>query len=56
MSFNWELDDLEEGYREYLEEECKCNIEENGCSCMNFDDWLEDKKEFWASCHEDYCA
>ena len=36
-----ELDDLEEMYYEWLDEECKCNIEEDGCSCLKLDDWLD---------------
>jgi hypothetical protein len=53
MSYNIDLDDLEEMYREYLDEQCKCNIEEDGCSCMDFDTWFEEQREFWASCWED---
>lgn len=53
MSYNTDVDDLEEMYREYLEEECKCNIEEEGCSCMDFDTWYEDWRDLWASCAED---
>jgi len=31
---------FEDDYFDWLEENCKCNIEEDGCSCLSFDEWL----------------
>lgn len=39
------LDSWENQYYEELEENCRCNIEEDGCSCLDFDDWYESKQE-----------
>jgi hypothetical protein len=39
------LDKLEDEYYKELEENCKCDIEEDGCSCLDFDDWLQEKQE-----------
>jgi hypothetical protein len=36
-----ETDALEDEYDEELEKTCRCNIEEDGCSCKNFYDWFE---------------
>jgi hypothetical protein len=56
MSYNWDMNALEREYVEWLETECKCNMLEDGCSCLDFDEWFECKREEAAECHEDYCA
>jgi len=42
---NWDQDTLEEYYAEYLEENCDCDIDEDGCSCKSFTDWFSDMVE-----------
>ncbi len=54
MLYKIDLEVLQDYYAEYLETECKCDLEEDGCSCMDFDTWLEEKEEFEASCREDF--
>lgn len=39
------VDKLEDQYYEWLEITCKCDIEEEGCCCLDFDNWLEEKRE-----------
>jgi hypothetical protein len=47
--------DLEENYHEWLEENCKCNVEEDGCSCTPFDKWVANYYAYIGdSLYEDY--
>jgi len=32
-------------YFKWLEENCKCDIEEDGCGCLDFDDWFKERQE-----------
>jgi hypothetical protein len=43
--FEKEFSALEEMYYDFLDENCKCNIEEDGCSCPDFNDWLDERRE-----------
>lgn len=36
-----EDDQIENRYFEWLEENCKCDIEDNGCSCPDVDRWWD---------------
>lgn len=57
MPYNWDMNSLEKEYMEWLESNCKCmEVNNNGCECMDFDEWFECKREEAAECHEDYCA
>lgn len=39
------VDKLENEYFDWLEETCKCDIPEDGCGCLDFDDWFEEKQQ-----------
>ena len=60
--FNWEegpednYDDaaVEESYSEWLDETCSCDIENEGCNCMSFEEWGEERLSQWDCCEEDY--
>lgn len=32
-------------YCEWLEETCMCDIQEDGCSCLSFNKWFDEKQE-----------
>lgn len=50
-----ECDDrLEEQYFEWLDETCKCNIKEDGCSCQKFEDWWEGIDLYRQECNCDF--
>lgn len=36
-----EADEVEDLYFAWLEENCKCDIEEEGCSCPDIESWWE---------------
>lgn len=44
----WCKDKLDREYAEWLDEFCICDIEEDGCSCLDFDDWFDEKLEDYA--------
>lgn len=44
----WDDDKLDQEYEDWIDSLCKCNIEEDGCSCLKFDDWFDEKLEDYA--------
>jgi hypothetical protein len=54
----WDDDKLDQEYADWLDTECKCDIQEEGCSCPNFDDWFDEKLEDYAEslCTEEQYA
>jgi hypothetical protein len=36
-------DDLEDHYIAWLDENCKCNLEEDGCNCLSMDKWYREE-------------
>lgn len=36
------LEFYEEMYDEWLQDACKCNLDDDECTCMDFEDWFED--------------
>lgn len=51
--YNPDTDDLDEEYAEFLEENCKCNLEEDACSCKSFEDWFSDKLADYKECFDE---
>ncbi|HUD01714.1 MAG TPA: hypothetical protein VMR37_05270 [Rhabdochlamydiaceae bacterium] len=45
---SWCENKLDNEYAEWLDSLCQCNIEENGCGCLSFDEWFERKREDYA--------
>lgn len=35
---------LDEDYSLWLAENCRCDLENEGCSCIDFDEWHEERK------------
>ena len=49
----------EDIYYSWLHENCKCNIDEEGCSCMNFDEFFAYRSDQAAedrACREEECG
>jgi hypothetical protein len=48
------IDWLEEEYNEMMATVCGCNVEEDGCTCQSFCDWLEDleSSEAYYACED----
>lgn len=40
----------EESYYQWLDENCKCHLTDEECTCLCFEDWLDDKEaDYWES-------
>jgi hypothetical protein len=49
-----DLEELEENYFEQLEESCKCDHLEEGCTCLTFDEWLQElEASYWEGYEEE---
>lgn len=53
MPYRSNIEVLEEEHSKWLEENCKCDLVEEGCSCIDFHDWLESMWEESADNHEE---
>lgn len=45
MRYDYNEDKLDAEYAAYLDEYCKCDLTDDNCTCIKFEDWFLDKLE-----------